>query len=407
MNIRKIRKITIPVSRNKTNFVRQFVFALLIFFSSGFACATGSQIKTGAEQPELYLPALAGKNVALMVNQTSMVGDVHLVDFLMLKGIRLKKVFSVEHGFRGNVANGEQISSSIDEKTELPIISLYGEKKKPSATDLKGIDVVVFDIQDVGCRFYTYISSLHYLMEACADNGVLLLILDRPNPNGDYVDGPVLKPEFKSFVGMHSIPVVHGCTVGELAAMINGEGWLSKGVACKLEIVKVKNYTHSDKYIPPVKPSPNLPNYQSIRLYPSLCLFEAANVSIGRGTDMPFQVIGYPGFSKGDITFTPQSIPGVSNDPIFKGKECNGIDLQNLETIPTFTLSFFIDFFKDYSSSKFWSSERWIGLLMGNSDFYNQINSGMSEAQIRETWLDDLNKYKLMRKKYLLYPDFE
>ncbi|MCF8362653.1 MAG: DUF1343 domain-containing protein [Prolixibacteraceae bacterium] len=361
----------------------------------------------GAEQPDQYINLLTNKKVALMVNHTSMVDSIHLVDFLLANNINIAKVFAVEHGFRGQAANGEEINSTVDEKTGLPVVSLYGKKKKPSSDDLNNIDVVVFDMQDVGCRFYTYISSMHYLMEACAENNVQVIILDRPNPNGDYIAGPVLNTDLKSFVGLHPIPVVHGCTVGELAQMINGEGWLKTRQKCSLSIIPVKHYSHKTRYTPPVKPSPNLPNYQAVRLYPSLCFFEATNVSIGRGTDFPFQVIGFPGAS-GSFTFKPREIPGVSNNPLHENKTCTGIDLRTIKPVPEFTLKYFIDFYNQFKESEnFWKSKRWIELLSGSKELYHQINNGLSEDEIRDTWQKDLEQYKSTREKYLLYPDFE
>jgi uncharacterized protein YbbC (DUF1343 family) len=361
----------------------------------------------GAEQPGKYINLLTNKKVALMVNHTSMVDSVHLVDFLLAKTINIAKIFAVEHGFRGQAANGEEVSSTEDEKTGLPIVSLYGKKKKPSASDLSDVDIVVFDIQDVGCRFYTYISSMHYLMEACTENNVQVIILDRPNPNGDYVAGPVLNTELKSFVGMHPIPIVHGCTVGELAQMINGEGWLKTQKKCRLKVIPVEHYSHKTRYIPPVQPSPNLPNYQAVRLYPSLCFFEATNVSIGRGTNFPFQVIGFPG-ANGKFTFKPRDIPGVSNNPLHENKTCTGIDLRTINPVPEFTLQYFIDFYNQFEEPEnFWKSKRWIELLSGSKELYNQINNGLSKEEIRNTWQKDLKQYKSTREKYLLYPDFE
>jgi uncharacterized protein YbbC (DUF1343 family) len=368
----------------------------------------GQQIVPGASQPDKFLPLLEGKSIGLVVNQTSMAGDIHLVDLLISKGERVEKIFVPEHGFRGETEAGEDISTTKDTKSGLPLISLYGDKKKPILQDLAGIDLLVFDIQDVGCRFFTYISTLYYVMEACSENGIPLIVLDRPNPNGDYIDGPVLKPEMKSFVGLLPVPVVYGCTIGELAQMINGEGWLAKKVKCNLTVIPVLNYTHSNLYELPVKPSPNLPNYRAVRLYPSLCLFEATRVSIGRGTLFPFQVIGYPDSSFGSFSFTPISIPGVSKSPLQENKVCYGIDLREEKEIPHFTLSYFIDFRSRFATpEQFWSSERWIGLLTGDPGFYKQIERGLSEKEIRRSWQPDLEKYKAMRKNYLLYPDFE
>jgi uncharacterized protein YbbC (DUF1343 family) len=380
----------------------------IVLFLSAFVVCDGKTIIPGASQPEEYIPILAGKNVGLVVNQTSLANEVHLVDFLLSKNIAVKKIFVPEHGFRGEAEAGETISNSTDRKSGIPIISLYGKNKKPSDENMTGLDLLVFDIQDVGCRFFTYISTLQYIMEACAEKNIQLLILDRPNPNGDYFDGPVLKPELKSFVGLFPIPVVYGCTIGELARMINGEGWLGNGVKCNLKIIPVKNYTHSDLYELPVKPSPNLPNYRAVRFYPSLCFFEATNVSIGRGTLFPFQVIGYPNPSFGIFSFTPVSIKGMSKIPLHQNRECFGIDLRNEKEIPRFTLKYFIDFYKRFNNpAEFWNSEKWMGQLSGDPSFFSQINDGLSEAEIRKSWQPDLDKYRLMRKKYLLYPDFE
>jgi uncharacterized protein YbbC (DUF1343 family) len=362
----------------------------------------------GADQPAKYLDQLKGKRVGLVVNQTSRVGDIHLVDFLLAKAVVVNKILAPEHGFRGEVEAGEAVSTTTDTKSGLPVISLYGDHKKPTNSDLDGLDLVVFDIQDVGCRFFTYISTLFYVMEACAENGVPLLILDRPNPNGDYVDGPVLKAEMKSFVGLLPIPVVYGCTMGELARMINGEGWLSNKQTCKLTVIPVQNYTHASRYELPVKPSPNLPNHCSVRLYPSLCLFEATNVSIGRGTGFPFQVIGYPDPSFGSFSFTPVSISGVSKSPLHENKVCYGVDLRDEKEFPQFTLKYLLEFRARFTNpDDFWSSKRWIGLLTGDPGFYNQVESGMSEEEIRKSWQPQLQQYKSMRKNYLLYPDFE
>jgi uncharacterized protein YbbC (DUF1343 family) len=381
---------------------------LSLFFFNCQGNSSNGRLKVGAEQPELYLSNLADKRIGLMVNQSSLVDSIHLVDFLISKQINVQKIFAVEHGFRGGAANGEKIDNSVDQKTGLPIISLYGKKKKASTDDLQEIDLVIFDLQDVGCRFYTYISSMHYMMEACAENNISMIVLDRPNPNGDYIDGPVLDMKLSSFVGMHPIPIVHGCTVGELAQMINSEGWLNNNEKCDLTIIPVSNYSHSNHYDLPVKPSPNLPNSLSIRLYPSLCFFEATNVSIGRGTHFPFQVIGFPNSEINEFSFTPKPIPGMNNSPLHNGQKCQGIDLRKEVKAPPFTLRYFIQFFNDFKNpEEFWKSKRWIDLLSGDSNFYDQINNGLSEEEIKATWQSQLVKYKQMRKKYLLYPDHE
>lgn len=360
----------------------------------------------GADQPENYLSLLQNKNVALVINQTSNVNDQSLADFLLSKKINVKLIFAPEHGFRGDVDGGATIKNSVDTKTGLPIVSIYGSNRKPSPEQLKGIDLVIFDIQDVGCRFYTYISSLHYVMEACAENKIKIFILDRPNPNGDYCDGPVLKPEFRSFVGMDPVPVVHGCTIGELAQMINGEAWLKNGVKADLQVIPVKNYTHAMKYELPVKPSPNLPNYHSVRLYPSLCCFESTNVSVGRGTEFPFQVLGYPDPKFDKFSFMPQSIVGVETNPMHKNVKCYGDDLRNLKEAPQFTLSFFMDWYKRFQDDKkFIKSERRFNLLIGNDLVLKLIKEGKTEKEIRQSWQSELNTYKEMRKKYLIYPE--
>jgi uncharacterized protein YbbC (DUF1343 family) len=365
----------------------------------------GQELQLGCERLDNYLPILEGKQVGLLVNHTSLLGQTHLIDTLLSHGINITRIYAPEHGFRGNADAGEHIKSGLDTKTGLPVISLYGKHKKPTAEDLESVDVVIFDIQDVGVRFYTYISSMHYMMEACAENKIPMLVFDRPNPNGDYFDGPVLKEEFKSFVGMHPIPVVHGLTVGELATMINGEGWLKDSVKCDLQIVKMDNYLHDLTYSLPVKPSPNLPTDLSIRLYPSLCFFEATEVSVGRGTYMPFQVIGYPDSTFGDFTFTPVSIEGMSKYPPQQDKLCYGVDLRNEPMSHRFTLRYLIDFYnKPAINDSLITRERWFKLLAGTDKLLTQIKEGLSEEQIRESWQEELNKYADIRSQYLLYP---
>lgn len=372
-------------------------------------CLPSKPIVVAASQPDLYIDYLQEKNIALVVNQTSLVNGVHLADYLLSENIRIKKIFAAEHGIRGDLPDGVKVNTEIDEKTGIPIVSLYGSNKKPQPYDMQDIDILVFDIQDVGCRFYTYLSTLHYVMESCAENHVKLLVLDRPNPNGDYIDGGVLKPYIKSFVGMHPIPVVHGCTLGEMAQMINGEGWLANGAKCELQVVPVANYSHSCKYEPAIKPSPNLPNYQSIRLYPSLCFFEATNISIGRGTFFPFQCYGYPDSTFGSFEFLPQPIKNMSSNPPQEGKRCYGYDLREVKVDgEKIDLSFILNSYSKINDpAKFWSSKRWINLLSGDTVLYHQINAGMTEDEIRKTWSEDLKQYKKIRKKYLLYPDFE
>jgi len=381
---------------------------LLLLFFAGFLKKSGAEdIITGANQPEKYLPMMSGKRLGLVVNHTSMKGSIHLADFLIAEKMDVQKIFAPEHGFRGDASAGEEIRDGVDVKTGIQVISLYGKNRKPTSEHLKNIDLVVFDIQDVGCRFYTYISTLHLVMEACAENNVPLLVLDRPNPNGDYIAGPVLMPEFKSFVGIDPIPIVHGCTVGELALMINGESWTDT-IPCQLNLIPVLNYTHQTKYELPVPPSPNLPNYLSVRLYPSLCFFEATTVSVGRGTDFPFQVLGGLQKNLGDFTFTPVDKPGIAVDPVNENRLCYGVDLRGLTEIPRFTLQFVLDFYKKYDVEKdFINREKWFHTLAGTNLLLGKIREGLGENEILRSFGRDIEKYKEIRKKYLLYPDFE
>lgn len=357
----------------------------------------------GAEQLEILLPMLKNKNVGLVVNHTSLVGKTHLADTLKSRGVAIKKVFAPEHGFRGSAADGETFKDGFDTRTGLPLISLYGSNKKPTAEQLADLDVVIFDIQDVGTRFYTYISTMHYVMEACAEHNKKMIVLDRPNPNGNYVDGPIREPDLKSFVGMHPIPVVHGLTVGELALMINGEGWLDNGVKCDVEIVPIKNWKHEDFYSLPVKPSPNLPNDQAVKLYPSICFFEGTQISVGRGTQTPFLVLGNPLLKDLPYQFTPVDIPGMSINPPHENKLCYGIDLSNVPAERELTLKYLLDFYQRYpEKEKFFISS--FDRLAGTTKLKEQIKQGMSEEQIKETWKTGLDEFKKMRLKYLIYP---
>lgn len=361
-----------------------------------------SPVQVGADQLDLLLPKLRNKNIALVVNHTSLVGQTHLTDTLKSSGITIKKVFAPEHGFRGSAADGEKVKDGIDTKTGLPVVSLYGSNRKPTAEQLADVDLVIFDIQDVGTRFYTYISTMHYVMEACAEQGKKLIILDRPNPNGNYVDGPLLVSSLKSFVGMHPIPIVHGLTVGELAQMINGESWLEKGLKCDVEIIPIKNWIHQDFYSLPVRPSPNLPNDQAVKLYPSLCLFEGTVISVGRGTQMPFLVLGNPEFKDMPYSFTPKAIPGMSNNPPHEGKVCYGLDLSTVPVEPRINLRYLLEFYKKYSDKeKFFIGS--FNRLAGTTVLQQQIKDGLTEEQIRATWQKDLEVFKEKRKKYLLY----
>jgi len=359
----------------------------------------------GADQPQKYLSILKNKRLGLIVNQSSKTAKGHLVDFLIGQDMKIETLFALEHGIRGNEEAGAYVSDNVDIKTNIPIRSLYQENKEPTENDLKNIDLMVYDIQDVGVRFFTYISSLHNLMEACAEHDVPLLILDRPNPNGHYVDGPILKPEFKSFVGMHPIPLVHGMTVAEIAQMINGEGWLRNGQQCQIEIVLVENYKKSQPVNINTIPSPNLPNNQAIRLYPTLGLFEATDVSIGRGTDFPFQVTGatHPHF--GEFNFTPTPKAGKSLNPKHKDLKLYGHDLRTVEPKPYIDLEFFLEWYKNYSHTgrEFITRPDWLDKLMGTDSFRKMLQSGASAKEIRSSWQAELTSFKTKSQKYKLY----
>lgn len=359
--------------------------------------------RTGAEQLDRLLPHLQGKRVALVVNYTAMVGKTHLADTLRSRGVNVKKIMAPEHGFRGNAAAGEQVKDGVDVKTGLPVVSLYGKGYKPAPTHLEDIDVIVFDIQDVGVRFFTYVGTLHYVMEAAAENNKPVIVLDRPNPNAHYIDGPVLKPGFTSFIGMHPVPVVHGLTVGEYAGMINGEGWLANKQKCELKVIPLKNWKHSDRYSLPVKPSPNLPNDQAIRLYPSVCFFEGTTLSLGRGTQIPFQIVGHPLLKGMPFQFTPVSIRGMANKPPHENQLCYGIDLRDAQVPDKIELHYLLNMYKAFpDKEQFFIS--FFEKLAGNAELREQIKKGLSEEQIRATWQDDVEAYKVMRSKYLLYP---
>lgn len=363
-----------------------------------------TEIEVGAEQLKEYLPLLEKKKVALVVNQTSLIKNTHLVDTLLSHNIEIVRIFAPEHGFRGEASAGETVKNEIDKKTNLPLLSLYGKNKKPTKEQLNGIDVIVFDIQDVGVRFYTYISTLNYVLEAAAENNVSVIVLDRPNPNGHYVDGPVLEKEFKSFVGIAPIPVVHGCTIGELAKMFVGEKWIKQAENAQLTVIQCKNYDHSVAYDLPVKPSPNLPNRQAILLYPSICYFEPTAISVGRGTDLQFQVIGGPDKKLGKFIFTPIDKEGAI-DPVNENIKCYGINLQKIQVPDNqIDLSYLIKFYHTFSNKeKFFSSESFFNKLIGNSWVLDYLKKGKTEQQMRNRWQADLNQYKKLRTKYLLY----
>lgn len=376
---------------------------------------TDSTVLNGAENTADYFPLLQGKKVALVVNQTSMIGNTHLVDSLLSAGISISKIFAPEHGFRGDKSNGAVVGSGKDSRTGIPLISLYGDKFKPSTADLNTVDMVVFDIQDVGVRFYTYISTMHYIMEACAENHIPLVVLDRPNPNGYFVDGPVLNLDYRSFVGMEPIPIVHGLTVGELALMINGEKWLKNAVRCELTVIACKNWDHTYLYQLPVNPSPNLTSMEAIYLYPSLGLFEGTVVSVGRGTYRPFEIFGHPDMKDAPYAFTPKPIAGMSESPPFAGKVCHGYDVSEFssqmlkykgELYLWWLTSMYDELCKVGKKDAFWY-DSFFDKLAGGNKLRQQIVAGTDVEKIKESWSVDLAAYKNLRKKYLLYKDFE
>jgi len=388
--------------------LRLFVFTLLT--SVVLAITTTQHVAdpviVGADRMAIIVQHLQDKRIGLIVNQTSVLHNgVHLLDTLLKENIQVIKVFAPEHGFRGTEEAGEVVVNGMDSKTGIPIVSLYGNNNKPTDSQLADIDVLIFDIQDVGTRFYTYISTMHYAMEACAANGKEFIVLDRPNPN-DYIDGPVLKTGFSSFVGVDPVPVLHGLTVGELACMINGEGWLVTGkYSCNLLVVPMKNWSHGDPYSLPVKPSPNLPNDQAVRLYPSLCFFEGTNISVGRGTLFPFQTLGGPGNKYGTFSFTPAPIRGMDSNPMHKGVACYGVDLRDYAFEGGLSLRFLFDFYQKsgYNEKAFFARSRHFDLLAGSDELRIQIVKGWSEEEIRESWQADLEEYKAIREKYRIY----
>jgi uncharacterized protein YbbC (DUF1343 family) len=391
------------------------VLFLVFTLGSSFVYPVSAEIKTGAEQTEKYLPLLNGKRVAIVANQTSIIGKTLVVDSLKSLGINIVKIFGPEHGFRGTASAGAIVADSVDAKTGIREISLYGKKSKPSKNDLADVDLVIFDIQDVGARFYTYINLLAKVMESCAENKKELIILDRPNPNGFSVDGPILDMKLKSGIGMFPIPITHGMTIGELAGMYNGEGWLANREKCKIKVILVANYTHSMQYVLPISPSPNLNTQQSILLYPSLCLFEGTIISQGRGTHFPFTVLGNPDLKgKYEFSFTPVSIKGLSETPLHQNKICYGIDLRKFDTSELrktgqINLSWLIEMYNAYpNKEKFFDFKQ--SNQMGNFDklagiasLREQIIAGKSEKAIRDSWQPGLAEFKILRKKYLLY----
>ncbi|WP_240704529.1 DUF1343 domain-containing protein [Pseudoalteromonas sp. MEBiC 03607] len=361
-------------------------------------------LQVGAANYDAYIPALKGKRVGLVVNQTSEINGQHLVDLLLDRGVKVSKIFAPEHGFRGDHDAGAHVKSTVDAKTGIDVVSIYGSNKKPTPEVLADLDVIIFDIQDVGVRFYTYISSMHYMMEAAAENDKSFIVLDRPNPNIAYVDGPILDPQFRSFVGMHEIPVLHGMTVAELAQMIKGEGWINNADKLNLTVVPVANYERTMSYELPVKPSPNLPNAQSIQLYPSLCFFEATPITIGRGTDFPFQVMGYSPIKLGEFSFTPRAIEGASMNPKFKEIEVFGQDLRDAD-IHGLDLSLFISAYQKLTANnqEFFERAGFMDKLAGTDKLRLAIEAGQTEQQIKQSWQADLSTFKRKRAPYLLY----
>ena len=362
--------------------------------------------KNAADRPELYLPLLKNKTVAIVANQTSLLADkTHLVDFLVQNNIKIKHIFAPEHGFRGTADAGEHVKNGIDTKTGLPIISLYGDNKKPKPEQLQGVDIVLFDIQDVGVRFYTYISTLTYVMEAAAENGKEIIVLDRPNPHDGYTDGPVLKEKWTSFVGLHKVPAVYGLTIGEYGKMVNGEKWMKNAVQVKYTLIPMLNYHKNKRHPISEKPSPNLPNDQSINLYPSLCFFEGTQVSVGRGTDFPFQVYGSPWLKNQEFSFTPKPTSGAK-DPFLNGKLCYGKDLRQFPEIKgKLDLSFVIDAYQNFDkkTQDFFLKNLWFDTLAGTDELRKQIISGTPETEIRKSWQKDLENFEKIRRKYVLY----
>ncbi len=400
--------MTLKKLTNKSLIIFTFLFLVSTVLIAG-------EIQTGAERTSDYLPYLKNKRVGIVANQTTIIGGKNLVDSLLALGVNVKKVLCPEHGFRGEASAGEIIENDTDAVTRLPIISIYRsdtrtERNKPTPSDLEGLDILLFDLQDVGMRFFTNISTLHYVMEACAENNVELMLLDRPNPHGFYVDGPVLDTAFKSFVGMHPVPVVHGMTMGEYATMLNGEQWLKNRVQCNLKIIKCGNYTHNSLYNLPVKPSPNLPNMQAIYLYPSVCLFEGTVFSLGRGTDFPFQVYGHPSLTQLEFSFTPHSTRSSTNPPL-RDRKCFGYDLRNYDIkkivqSKKINLDWLIDAYRTFAQKDSFFIP-YINTLSGSRRIQEQIKKGMNANEIRSTWKNELAAFKVVRKKYLLYTDFE
>ena len=367
-----------------------------------------NEVIVGSERMDEYLEKIPNKSVGLLVNHSSLVNNTHLIDTLISRNIYIKKIFSPEHGFTGNIERGKTVNEDtliIDERI-IPIISMYGKSRIPTKESMKGLDIIIFDIQDVGARFYTYISAMHNMMNICAELGISFLVLDRPNPNSGYIDGPVLEMEYQSYIGMHEIPIVHALTVGELATMIKGEKWIENSDKLDLEVIKVDGWDHTMEYELPIRPSPNLPNQQSILLYPSLCLFEQTTVSIGRGTSYPFQVIGNPNYHNKSFSFTPISVD-EEKKPKHEGNESYGIDLREIKVKKELNIKYLIDFYNNLKDNDSDFFGKYFYRIAGNKKLENQIKGGVSEKEIRSSWEIKLSQYKEKRKKYLLYKDFE
>lgn len=379
------------------------VLFLLLLLCGGSLCAQETPIRVGAERMELFLDSLTGQRVGIVANHTSLVGSAHLVDTMLACGVDVKSIFCPEHGFRGQAEAGAHVQNGIDPRTQLPIVSLYGKNKKPSPEQLNDLDIILFDLQDVGCRFYTYISTLHYVMEACAEQGIRLMVLDRPNPNGSYIDGPVLDSGMVSFVGMRpGTPIVYGMTIGEYALMIDQEH-PSPQQGYSLTVVPLENYSHDMPYHLPIAPSPNLQTDQAIALYPSLCWFEGCNISVGRGTKWPFEVVGSPNYPYPDITFTPKDIPGVSVNPPFKGRMCYGLDLRHTKPSTTIDLSYLLLMYRNTPKENFFLKNGFFDKLAGTKQLRKQLISGADETEIRASWQEGIEKFKEVRKRFLLY----
>ena len=390
---------------------KKIIFFLLIISTAQYLVAKDRvNIIPGAYQTTDYFPLLKGKTLGVVANQTSIIGNTNLVDSLKSSGFKIKCVFAPEHGFRGEKGAGEKVDNNINQSTGIPIVSLYGNHLRPDAKDLAGIDIIIFDIQDVGVRFYTYISTLQYVMEACAEHNVRLIILDRPNPNSFYIDGPVLDKKYSSFVGMQPVPVVYGMTIGEYAGMLNGEGWLRKKGKCNLKVIKIRDYFHIYKYQLPVAPSPNLPDMDAVYLYPSICLFEGTSVSLGRGTTKPFRLIGFPDTTTEGISFTPKSIPGVAMNPPYQDTLCRGLDLsgegKKMAIEMSIQLKWLIQMYSVYpEKGKFFNN--FFDKLAGTDQLRQQIIENKSEIEIKKSWQAGIDRFLQIRKKYLLYFDYQ